>query len=150
MTNLLPTVTAAALLAISVAPLAKVASAMPVAPAVVSENAALANIETVQWRGRGGRGGGWGVGAGLLGGAIIGGMLASPYYYGSGPYYSNPGPGPYYPGPYYSYPDRYYPAPGYVGAAPGNEVAYCIQRFRSYDQRRGTYLGNDGYRHPCP
>src|ERR1035437_375089 len=49
------------------------------------------------WHGGGGwrGGGGWGVGAGLLGGALIGGMLASPYYYDSGPYYY--GPGPYYP-----------------------------------------------------
>jgi hypothetical protein len=30
------------------------------------------------------------------------------------------------------------------------DVAYCIQRFRSYDQRSGTYLGNDGLRHRCP
>jgi hypothetical protein len=29
-------------------------------------------------------------------------------------------------------------------------VAYCSQRFRSYDPASGTYLGYDGYRHPCP
>jgi hypothetical protein len=29
-------------------------------------------------------------------------------------------------------------------------VAYCMQRFRSYDPRSGTYLGYDGLRHPCP
>jgi hypothetical protein len=29
-------------------------------------------------------------------------------------------------------------------------VDYCVQRFRSYDPGSGTYLGNDGYRHPCP
>jgi len=29
-------------------------------------------------------------------------------------------------------------------------VAYCAQRYRSYDPRTGTYLGYDGYRHPCP
>jgi hypothetical protein len=29
-------------------------------------------------------------------------------------------------------------------------VAYCMQRYRSYDPRSGTYMGNDGYRHPCP
>lgn len=28
--------------------------------------------------------------------------------------------------------------------------AYCAQRFRSYDPASGTYLGYDGYRHPCP
>jgi hypothetical protein len=31
-----------------------------------------------------------------------------------------------------------------------NSVAYCEQRFRSYDPRSGTYLGYDGLRHPCP
>ena len=35
-------------------------------------------------------------------------------------------------------------------AAGGNAVAYCSQRFRSYDPASGTYLGYDGYRHPCP
>jgi hypothetical protein len=29
-------------------------------------------------------------------------------------------------------------------------IAYCMQRFKSYDPRSGTYLGYDGYRHPCP
>ena len=56
------------------------------------------------------------------------------------------------------------PPPGYVGAPPppgpaiagpgpqpnGDATAYCAQRFRSYDPRIGTYLGNDGQRHPCP
>ena len=31
-----------------------------------------------------------------------------------------------------------------------NAINYCMQRFRSYDPQSGTYLGNDGYRHPCP
>jgi hypothetical protein len=87
-----------------------------------------------QYRGYGGgwRGGGWGYyGGGFAAGAILGGLLAAPYYYGGGPYY-NPGPG-------YAY-----------GPPPGDAVAYCMQRFRSYDPRSGTYLGNDGYRHPCP
>ena len=35
-------------------------------------------------------------------------------------------------------------------AANNNAVAYCSQRFRSYDPRSGTYLGYDGYHHPCP
>jgi len=25
-----------------------------------------------------------------------------------------------------------------------------MQRFKSYDPSRGTYLGYDGERHPCP
>ncbi|WP_456634403.1 BA14K family protein [Bradyrhizobium sp. USDA 10063] len=35
-------------------------------------------------------------------------------------------------------------------AQAANAQAYCAQRFRSYDPSSGTYLGNDGYRHPCP
>jgi hypothetical protein len=34
--------------------------------------------------------------------------------------------------------------------ARANNQAYCAQRFRSYDPASGTYLGLDGYRHPCP
>jgi len=132
MTNRMSTAVAAVLLATSITSFANVASAMPVADALAIKNAAPTNIETVQWRGRGyrGRGPGFGVGvgAGLLGGAIIGGVLGAPYYYGPGPYY----------------------APGYVGPLPGNAVAYCSQRYKSYDPGSGTYLGYDGYRHPCP
>ena len=150
MTIRLSSLAVAALFAMSMTPFANVASAMPVADALAIRNAAPTNIETVQWRGRGygrgyygrgyyGRGWygpGWGVGAGLLGGAIIGGMLAAPYYYGPGPYYYGAGP--------------YSAAPGYVAPAQEDAVAYCMQRFRSYDPNSGTYLGNDGYRHPCP
>jgi BA14K-like protein len=50
-------------------------------------------------------------------------------------------------------------APGYSYSSPGTSygyrvaedaVAYCKQRFRSYDQASGTYLGYDGQRHSCP
>ena len=77
----------------------------------------------------GGRGGAW---AGFAAGAILGCMLAAPFYYGE---------------PYYG------PGPGYYGPPPADDddaVAYCMQRFRSYDPESGTYLGYDGYRHPCP
>lgn len=41
--------------------------------------------------------------------------------------------------------------PAYYPAAPGGDaVAYCMQRFKSYDPASGTYLGYDGLRHPCP
>jgi hypothetical protein len=33
---------------------------------------------------------------------------------------------------------------------PGEAIAYCMQRFKSYDPGSGTYLGYDGLRHPCP
>jgi hypothetical protein len=56
------------------------------------------------------------------------------------------------------------PPPGYAGGPPpgappvggaaryagDDPVGYCTQRFRSYDPKSGTYLGNDGQRHPCP
>jgi hypothetical protein len=88
------------------------------------------DVTQVWWRG----GWGWGPGAvigGLAAGAIVGGAIASsPYYYGN-PYY---GPPPAY---------RY-------GPPPGDAVAYCMQRYRSYDPNSGTFLGNDGHRHPCP
>ena len=78
-------------------------------------------------------GGGWGWGgfaAGAAAGAILGGMAAAPYYYG---------------GPYY-YPDADYA----YEPVPAEAVAYCMRRFKSYDPGSGTYLGYDGYRHPCP
>jgi hypothetical protein len=28
--------------------------------------------------------------------------------------------------------------------------SFCVQRLRSYDPGSGTYLGQDGRRHPCP
>ncbi len=81
-----------------------------------------------RWRGRGG-GAFFG---GLAAGALIGGAFAASPYYGYGPYY----------GP------RYYgPAPVYV--EPGGDDAYCFSRYKSYDPASGTYLGYDGYRHPC-
>ena len=132
MKNRLPTLAAAALFAMSMVPFANNASAMP-ADALALKTAAPTDIETVRWRGRGGRGWGPGIAAGLLGGAIIGRLLAAPYYGYDDPYYA------YEPGPY-AY------GPGYGG----NAVAYCMQRFRSYDPNRGTYVGFDGLRHSCP
>ena len=76
---------------------------------------------------------------GFAAGAVIGGALAAPYYYGG-----------YY--PYGYYPAQYpYPASGYYGAPPGGDAsAYCAQRYKSYDPATGTFLGFDGARHPCP
>ena len=92
-------------------------------------------VTSVRYRGRRGAG----IGLGIAAGAIIGGIIASqggPYYYGAPGYHHG-----YYPG--------YYPTPG-VYAAPGDAVGYCMSRFRSYDPVSGTYLGYDGFRHPCP
>jgi BA14K-like protein len=118
-----------------------VASAAPMSGLAI-KNAAPSNIETVQWR----RGWGWGPGvaAGIIGGAVIGGMLANPYGYGPGPYYYA-GPGPYYAAPVVVPGPVYAPGPAYRDA-----VAYCMRRYRSYDPSSGTFLGYDGMRHPCP
>ena len=94
--------------------------------------------------GGGGHGWGWGgPAAGLAAGAIIGGAVAASRY---GYNYD------YAPGYYgYGYNDYGYAPGGYVETAPGGDsVAYCAQRFRSYDPASGTYLGFDEYRHPCP
>ena len=57
----------------------------------------------------------------------------------------------YYGSPYYD--DSYYYDDPVVAAAPpagDDAVAYCMQRYKSYDPASGTYLGYDGQRHPCP
>jgi hypothetical protein len=130
MSNFVRKSAATILIAASLGSLATVTSAAPVAGALAIKNAAPASVESVRW----GRGWGWGLGA-VAAGAIIGGALAAPYYYGPGYYYGAP----------------YYPAyaPAYYGA-PAGDVGYCMQRFRSYDPSSGTYMGNDGHRHPCP
>jgi BA14K-like protein len=142
----------AALITVAVPAYAGIASAAPISGALAVKNAVPNNIENVYWRGGWGwrgRGWGWGVGAGIAAGALIGGALAAPYYYGGyygGPYYASP----YYADPYYvdsGYVDSGYYAQSYAG---GGGVDYCIRRYRSYDPRSGTFLGNDGRRHPCP
>jgi BA14K-like protein len=145
---------AAALLAVTPSWFAGAAGAAPIGAPLSLQDAGRPAVETVQWRhgeGHHGWGGGhaWsgGPAAGFAAGAIIGGAVAA-----SRPWYGYD----YAPG-YYSYgydPDYYdysYSAPrGYVTAAPDQDVAYRMQRFRSYDPASGTYLGYDGLRHPCP
>ncbi|MEO6381901.1 MAG: BA14K family protein [Nitrobacter sp.] len=93
------------------------------------------------WQGGGHHGGGWrgghrgGFYPGFVAGTAIGigSAFADPYYYDDGAYgYYDDGPA--------------------VEAVPsgGDDVAYCQQRFQSYDISSGTYLGYDGMRHPCP
>ena len=131
MSTSLKILTISALLATSMAQFTGAARAAPVGEPLAITKAIPTSIETVYWRGRGW---GWGapVAGGLIAGALIGGALAAPYY----------APG-YYPGP------AYYGIPAY-GAPPDDAIAYCMRRFRSYDPGSGTYLGYDGYRHPCP
>lgn len=107
------------------------AAAAPIGHPLAIAQPAAGLTEQVYWR----RGWGWGGGAfvgGLAAGALIGGALAAPYYYGPGPYYYGPPPAAYGPPP------------------DDDAVAYCMQRYRSYDPNSGTFLGYDGRRHPCP
>ena len=57
----------------------------------------------------------------------------------------------YYDGPGYGYYDEGYydDAPAVVGQGGGDDVGYCMQTYKSYNPRTGTYLGYDGLRHPC-
>jgi hypothetical protein len=111
------------------------ASALPLSPATgVAKLAAQLDqsLPTIEVRYR--RGGA--VAAGIVGGMILGGIIASqrPYYYDNPPY-------GYYPPPF----PVFQPYP--MG---GGTVEYCMQRFRSYDPVSMTYLGYDGVRHSCP
>jgi BA14K-like protein len=124
------------------------AGAAPMSSPLALKNAAASPVETVQWR-RGWRRGGWvgpAVAGAVIGGAIVGATQPYGYGYGYGAY--DPG---------YAYAPGYGYGPGYrqgyvAGPAygAGDDVAYCQQRFRSYDPASGTYLGYDGMRHPCP
>jgi hypothetical protein len=93
---------------------------------IAGSTVTLPSAAHAQYHHHGGYGWGWGgFAAGAAAGALLGGLLAAPYY----------APAPYYPGP---------------GYYEGDAVRYCMQRFKSYDPGSGTYLGYDGYRHPCP
>ena len=98
---------------------------------------------------RGGYGGGYhGGGGGFIPGAVAGAVIGGALATGAYGYYGGPG----YDAPGY-YDDQYdVGGPVAVAPAPGGDdaVAYCMQTYRSYDPQSGTYLGFDGYRHPCP
>jgi hypothetical protein len=92
--------------------------------AIAATALVAATPASAQWHGRYHHHRHYGGGAALGGfaaGAILGGVLAAQQ-------------------PYYG------PAPIYGGDATG----YCLSRFKSYDPASGTYLGYDGFRHPCP
>ena len=99
--------------------------------ALVGASALTVTPASAQWHGHHGgyrhHGGGGGAIAGFAAGALLGGALAA-----QGPYYG----GGYYRGGPYAY--------------SGGSEEYCLSRFKSYDPASGTYLGYDGYRHPCP
>lgn len=98
--------------------------------AIAAASVIAVSPANAQWRGghhRHGGGGGAAI-AGFAAGALLGGALAAQRPYG------------YYDNGYYD--------PGY--AMGGDGIGYCMSRYRSYDPASGTYLGYDGYRHPCP
>jgi hypothetical protein len=104
-------------------------------------------------------GGAVGGGRGAAIGAVVGGVTGAAigaeaerrngyYYYRSGCYAPRPD------GSYVAVHPSYCGGP--VAAAPpprpvaSDAVAYCMQRYRSYDPRSGTYVAYDGTRRPCP
>ena len=122
------------------------AGAAPMSSPLGLQNAASSPVETVQYRWRRGGWVGPAVAGAIIGGAIIGATRPYGYGYGYGAYDNS-----------YAYAPGYAYGPGYrrgyvVGPAyaAGDDIAYCQQRFRSYDVASGTYLGYDGMRHPCP
>lgn len=78
---------------------------------------------------------------GFLGG-VVGGVIGSQIR--PPRYYAPPSPPVYYqPAPVYvPQPQGYYVQP--------DAVAYCMNRFRSYNPQTGVYVGYDGYYHRCP
>jgi hypothetical protein len=114
----------AALLVVGAMSLAAPAIAAPLTSLSAAANPGAQDSDLVQVRfgggwhgGRGGWHGGWGFPAAgaLAAGALIGGAIAAPYYYGGGysPYYDDAyayAPVPYGgPAPYYARDPRYYP-----------------------------------------
>lgn len=138
---------------------APAATAAPVVNALALKSATPSLVDTVQWRRRGWGGGwgrpawhdgwggwgpgwgwrrsawGWGAG-GFAAGALVGASLARPWSVYD-PYYSSWG---YAPRPVFA------AAPGWGGRT----VAWCAQRYRTYDPATGTFIGKGGRRIRCP
>lgn len=103
----------------------------------------------------GGRGAAIGAGIGAATGAIIaseGVRRRGGYYYWRHGCYIHRPYGWVRVSHRYCYSDEYYePRRVYEGPpAYSDAVRYCMDRYRSYDPRSGTYVGYDGLRHPCP
>jgi hypothetical protein len=139
------------------------ASAMPAAPKATSNNGPA--VQLVRDRADGGRGGHWRRGhrrGGHWGGGHRGyghrgyGHYGSGYGFGLGAFGFGTGlllgsqlgyyGGGYYGSPYYG--NGYY-GNGYSGGGYDDYDVACAQRYRSYDPYSNTFLGYDGYRHPC-
>ncbi len=86
---------------------------------------------------------------GLATGLIVGSAIANSRTYDE-PRYIDPPYDPAYDAPVYRAPPRYY-APVRTAAEPWTPQweRYCSYRYRSFDPRSGTYIGNDGRIHFC-
>jgi hypothetical protein len=148
---------AAAALAAGAASFAAPGNAAPIAASSSLRAAVASPVETVQWRRGWGSRRGWGPGiaAGVVAGAAIAASRPWGYGYGYDNYdtYNAYNSSNVYNGYNdYAYTPGYQPSYSYdtVGVGGGGSVAYCQQRFRSYDPASGTYMGYDGMRHSCP
>jgi hypothetical protein len=138
------------------------------APSMGGAPAGFRPAPTAGFRPTPGTGGAPVVSGGGVGNRYAGGGYAGRGYYGGGYRHYHRGGG-FWPGvavgvgvgstygyydnsPYYDDSYGYYDDSAVAAAPPSDDeaVAYCRQRYRSYDPASGTYLGNDGQRHPCP
>jgi hypothetical protein len=78
----------------------------------------------------------------------------APRYYRPRYRYYNAYDGPYYGyAPRREYVTRYYDdyvVPPRRRIYRNDDADFCASRYQSWDPDTGTYLGYDGYRHPCP
>lgn len=100
-------------------------------------------------------GGGRGAAIGAIIGGTTGAVIAAEgqrrngyYYYNSGCYAPQPDGSFVAVHPSYCGPAGPPPPPRAVRG--DDAVAYCMQRYRSYDPSSGTFMGHDGIRRPCP
>lgn len=123
--------------------------ALTAAAAAISVAAITPALADGRWHHHGGYG--WGLGAaGLATGLVVGSAIASEPRYYDGPvdyddeYAPPPPPG------YYGAPRRYVPvASGDLRPWSPDWMQYCESRYRTFDNRTGTFVGNDGARHFC-
>ena len=81
---------------------------------------------------------------GLAAGALIVGLASQPTY--REPVYVQPRPRPYRPYPEVVYADQYASA---LEPWTPQWYQYCSDRYRSFNERTGTYTGYDGLNHFC-
>lgn len=103
-------------------------------------------------------GGGQGAAIGAILGAGTGAVIASEgqrrangyYYHRNGCYLQRPDGAWVVAHPRYCAPQPAYAPPPPPAPVAGDAEAYCMQKYRSYDPRTGTFVGYDGIRRPCP